>query len=94
MHTKSKHLTCVADAFHLYLERSRRQARVHADMRLVIVIFVNFRLKSALYQDQQGVLHPDIHTPFKSRLEAIKKLSSYHVCYDPGQTPSEVKKCE
>jgi hypothetical protein len=50
------------------------------------------RLKSALYQDQQGVGHPDIHTPFKSKIDAFNKLRRYHVYHDPGPTPKDIEK--
>ena len=43
-------------------------------------------------QDQQAVLHPDVKTSFTSREDVIKRLTPYHVWYDPSPTPDDVKK--
>lgn len=50
------------------------------------------RLKQGLTQDQQAVLRPDLKTPFTSHEDLIKRLTPYHVCYDPSLTPADVKK--
>ena len=53
-----------------------------------------FRLKQNLTQDQQAVLRPDVKTPFSSPEDMIKRLTPYHVCYDPSPTPADVEKGE
>ena len=51
-----------------------------------------YRLKQGLTQDQQAMLRPDIKSSFTSREDLIKRLTPYHVCYDPSPTPADVKK--
>ena len=45
-------------------------------------------------QDQQAVLRPDVKTPFTSHEDMIKRLTPYHVSYDPSPTPADVEKGE
>jgi len=52
------------------------------------------RLKQGLTQDQQAVLRPDVKTPFTSHEDLVKRLTPYHVCYDPSPTPADVEKGE
>ena len=53
-----------------------------------------FRLKQGLTQNQQAVLHPDFKTPFTSHEDVVKRLTPYHVSYDPSPTPEDVQKGE
>lgn len=52
------------------------------------------RLKQGLAQDQQAVLRPDIKSSFTSREDVIKRLTPYHVCYDPSPTLADVQKAD
>ena len=50
------------------------------------------RLKQRLTQDQQSVLRPDVKTPFISHEDIVKRLTPYHVSYDPSPTPEDIEK--
>ena len=50
------------------------------------------RLKQRLTQDQQSVLRPDVKTPFISDEDIVKRLTPYHVSYDPSPTPEDIEK--
>lgn len=52
------------------------------------------RLKQRLTQDQQSVLRPDVKTPFISHEDIVKRLTPYHVSYDPSPTPEDIEKAD
>lgn len=43
-----------------------------------------------LRTDQKGAIHPDYKTPFKSKLDACKRLIRYHVFSDKGCTQQDL----
>ncbi|XP_022797993.1 putative uncharacterized protein DDB_G0271606 isoform X1 [Stylophora pistillata] len=68
--------------------------RPHSSSETTDVPKVATRLKQGLTQDQQAVLRPDVKTPFSTHEDLMKRLTPYHVCYDPSPTPADVQKAD
>lgn len=47
----------------------------------IFCFFFSHRIEQQLNTDQNGAIKPDIHTPFKDKADACKRLIRYH-CFD------------
>nr|XP_058959546.1 uncharacterized protein LOC131786510 [Pocillopora verrucosa] len=75
-------------------ETNKGVKRPHSSSETTDVPKVATRLKQGLTQDQQAVIRPDVKTPFSTHEDLIKRLTPYHVCYDPSPTPADVQKAD
>lgn len=75
-------------------DTSKGVKRPHSSSETTDVPKVATRLKQGLTQDQQAVLRPDVKTPFSTHEDLMKRLTPYHVCYDPSPTPADVQKAD